>query len=294
MRERKKLLVSVSGGETSVFMAQWLWNNRQDEFEMVFVFSNTGEEDIKTLYFMKRAGEYFGFPCIWVEAVVHHGERKSNDFRIVDYKTCSKKGEPFEEIIKKHGIPNQNTPHCTRELKQVPIRKYAESIGWKDYYLAIGIRYDEADRINAKAKELKIIYPLISRDMKPMTKPMVNHWWSRQTFRLGLKGWEGNCKTCWKKSFKKLYRIANDNPEKFDFMKRMEEKYENFTPESRLIRMKSKGIEPNYPVRFFRGNKSTSDILFEAQHKEQQIKDDAMIFDLVGGEQCEIFSECGS
>ena len=34
-KNKKKLLVSFSGGETSAFMAHWLWKNKQDEFDMV-------------------------------------------------------------------------------------------------------------------------------------------------------------------------------------------------------------------------------------------------------------------
>ena len=39
---KKKLLVSFSGGETSAYMAQWLKANKSNEFEMIFVFANTG------------------------------------------------------------------------------------------------------------------------------------------------------------------------------------------------------------------------------------------------------------
>jgi hypothetical protein len=40
--KKKKLNVSFSGGETSAFMAQWLWQNKRDEYDMLFLFANTG------------------------------------------------------------------------------------------------------------------------------------------------------------------------------------------------------------------------------------------------------------
>ena len=51
---KKKLLVSFSGGETSAFMAQWLWKHKQDEYEMLFVFANTGQEKEETLQFVDK------------------------------------------------------------------------------------------------------------------------------------------------------------------------------------------------------------------------------------------------
>ena len=32
----KKLVVSFSGGETSAFMAQWLWQNKKLDYEKLF------------------------------------------------------------------------------------------------------------------------------------------------------------------------------------------------------------------------------------------------------------------
>lgn len=300
---KQKLLVSFSGGETSAYMAAWLWKYKQDEYEMIFVFANTGQENEETLRFVTHCEKEFGFPIVWVESVVHHGTRKGTTHRVVDFMTADRDGKVFEEIIKKYGIPNMATPHCTRELKQAPIKSYAKSLGWKKYYTAIGIRIDEADRMNAKAKEFRFIYPLISKSMQPMTKPKINFWWSQMPFRLQLKGYQGNCLTCWKKGNPKLYQIARENEYAFNFFGKMELRYEKYVPETRLQKMRERGELPTLPVRFFRNNKSVQNIIDESRTNIKPILDDAQKFDLptlfddidlVGGESCEVFSECGS
>lgn len=301
---KKKLLVSFSGGETSAYMAQWFWKNKHDEFDMVFVFANTGQENEETLQFIDKCSNHFGFPVIWIEAKVYHNERKSNGFKVVDFKTADRTGKVFEQIIKKHGIPNLNAPHCTRELKQIPIKAYAKSIGWDDYFTAIGIREDEADRISPKAKENKLLYPLISQSFRPMTKSKINFWWNQQPFRLDLKGYQGNCKWCWKKNIHKLYKIASENPEHFNFPVKMEQKYGEYIPESRLKLINGRGDKIELPITFFREKRSAKDILLGAKTFSKAIKDDSQNYaiqfnlfertDLVGGESCEIYAECGS
>jgi len=291
---KQKLLVSFSGGETSAYMAQWLWSHKQNEYEMIFVFANTGQENEETLFFVKQCEEYFKFPVVWIEAKVFHGQRKGNSFNLVSFDTASREGQPFEEIIKKHGIPNTTTPHCTRELKQVPIKSFAKSIGWNKYYTAIGIREDEIDRMNSKWRENRLLYPLIHNNMQPMTKPKINFWWSQQPFRLQLKGYQGNCITCWKKSDNKLYQIAKENERSFDFMGIMELKYGKYIPESRLKLMSARGELPKLPTVFFRKNRSAIDIINEAKANNFKVpQDDSTILEDFENESCEVFSMCG-
>ena len=194
---KKKLLVSFSGGETSAYMAQWLWNNKQDEYEMIFVFANTGEEMEQTLDFANKCSEYFGFPLVWIEGVFHKEVGKGTTHKIVSLETASRNGEPFEDHISTYGIPNQANPQCTNELKAIPIKSYARSLLWKKYYTAIGIRVDEIDRIDSRRKEKRFYYPLC--EDHPKTKPEINRYWKDMPFRLELKGYQGNCKWCWKK-----------------------------------------------------------------------------------------------
>lgn len=217
-----KLFISFSGGETSAYMMQWALKNLAHKYkDIVCIFANTGQENEETLSFVNRCQMFFGFDVVWVEAKVHSG-RKGSTHRVVDFLSASRNGKPFEEMIKKYGIPNQAYPHCTRELKLNPMTSYLRSIGWQagSYDTAIGIRSDEIDRVSPKRKELKLIYPLVSPH--PMTKPRINAWWDKQPFRLNLKGYEGNCKWCWKKSLRKHLTLITEHPEWYDFPEEME------------------------------------------------------------------------
>ncbi len=227
------------------------WRDQWDEVAVVF--ANTGEENEATLEFVRRCDEEFDFGAVWVEAVFHAG-KKGTTHRIVDFNTASRNGEPYLAMVQKYGIPNQNYPHCTRELKHRPMYSYIRSLGWEPstYDIAIGIRADETNRVSATAAASRIVYPLVDR--LPTTKPDVNLYWSEQPFRLELMGYEGNCKWCWKKSLRKLLTIMQDNPEKFDFPADMEPLYTRVGPEF------AKGVAAGYQRMFFRGNVSTSDL----------------------------------
>ena len=290
---KKNLLVSFSGGETSGFMAQWIKKHLEDSYDrVVYVFANTGLENEQTLEFVEQCDNYWKLNVQWVEASVNFGERKGTGYWLTDFDNARRNGQPFEAIIQKYGIPNQAFPHCTRELKQAPIKAFARD--WFDgekYDTAIGIRIDEADRMNAKAKEMRFIYPLIKQDMIPATKPMINFFWKQMHFRLELKGYQGNCTTCWKKADKKLFQIYKENPKAFDFMDRMERKYPRIGNEfDKDLTAKDRT--------FFRGNRSATDIMCQAENWKGIIKNDADEYsyqiDLLGGDSCEVFSQCGS
>jgi hypothetical protein len=295
--EKKRLLVSFSGGETSAYILMWLWMNKRDEFDMHVVFANTGQENEETLLFVKKCQDYFNIPIVWVEAIVHHGSRTGTTHKIVSYETASRNGEPFEEAIKKYMIPNLRNFICTRELKLRPIQHYSKSIGWKrgSYYTAIGIRSDEIDRVSKDRKKDMLIYPLVEYVEK--TKIDINTFWNSMPFRLNLKGYQGNCKTCWKKSWRKLGTIAVEHPEHFDFFRDMETKYSHYISEGKKH---NTSIIP--PLYFFRGNKSV-DYIFNTVVTDPNFKkagDDASVYhsmsdgqplDISNGceESCEVF-----
>lgn len=307
MKPERRLLISFSGGETSAFMTLWIlrhWRSRYDR--IVIVFANTGEENEETLDFIRLCDERLDFGTVWIEAVVNPQLGKGPGFRVVTFETASRNGEPFEAFIAKYGIPNPKFKGCTRVLKRQAIEAYCRSLGWGpgSYDLAIGIRADEIDRMTSDARDKHIVYPLVSA--RPTTKPEINTFWARQNFRLRLKGYQSNCKTCWKKSLRKLLTIMDENPSAFDFNRRMEAEYSLVGPEFIKDAAGTLPIPllPGYRRVFFRENKSTADLeaMLAAQKAAgtfRPAEDDTAILgfdfglDTGGGcgESCEVFSD---
>lgn len=249
---KQKLLISFSGGETSAYMTYKLLQTLdRDKWRIIVVFANTGKEREETLEFIKQCDERFGFNTHWVECVTNPEYRKGVSAKRVTFEKASRKGEPFKESIRKHGISNTQMSMCTRELKTRTIEAYLRKLGWKDYHRAIGIRIDEIDRINDKHKELRIIYPCVS--MFPSRKEDINLFWMQQDFRLNLKSYQGNCDCCFKKSLRKLLTIAVEEPERFDWWAEIEEEFGDYIPETRTYNGEKQT--------FFRGNLSAKEIL---------------------------------
>lgn len=114
-----------------------------------------------------------------------------------------------------------------------------------------------------------------------MTKPKINFWWSQQPFRLELKGYEGNCKDCYKKTQNKLLTIALEKPSMFDFSIRMTEKYQKYR--SYQQREGKSREELNMPVNFFRDNMTPQELIALAQSKDfTRSHNDADVYDFEG------------
>jgi hypothetical protein len=251
---KENLLISFSGGRTSACMTYWLLNNMQHKYKMVVMFANTGKEREETLEFIKECDDKLRFGTIWIESVQNHNQRKTPDFRIVNFETANRTGAPFEDMIKKHGIPNTVFKTCSRELKHYPIKNFIKkSLKWKKYKIALGIRIDEPIRLTPKDH---VIYPFAH--LHPMTKLMVNQWWHNQPFNLRLKDYEGNCDMCWKKSKRKLLTIIVEHPEYAQWWNEMEIKYGNFVPPTQ-----AKGRVT--PITFFREKESAAELIEDSQ-----------------------------
>jgi hypothetical protein len=299
---KQRLLISFSGGRTSAYMTWWIlnvWEDRRN-WEITIVFANTGLEEPETLLFVHRCAINWGIEIIWVEA--KHKDEHGNPFsekgwsvrhQVVDYFTAARAQKlvnggwswtPFEEMISVLGIPSTNSPFCSFQLKKYAIESYAESIGWTGYYKAIGIRIDEAKRVNENWEKELIKYFLI--DPNPTWKRDVVIWWRKQDFDLQVDTDLGNCGGCWKKDMPRLLRIAKAKPQKLEWWQYVTEKYGFFMPREMVK------LIP--PFNFYRGNLSPNDILQMAAKYDSLTFEQISMFSEVEketgcGESCEAF-----
>lgn len=291
---KPKLQVSFSGGRTSAYMARMIQLAKSDEFDVRYVFANTGQEHPATYDFIHNCEKHWGIDIEWIEGVTNPEKGIGMRARRVDYESACRSGQPFADYIAKYGIPNQARPGCTGYLKIRPMQSYLKNSGWKigTYSTAIGIRADEMDRMIANRTRYNIIYPLV--EWWPRRKEDILLWFKEQPFDLEIEEHQGNCTWCWKKTDRKLFTLAQDNPEFFDFPIAMEEKHGMTGPFA----------ENHGPQTFFRKHRSAKQILEVGQRGGFQRFQEGLVqqplfvapaddLDLGGGceESCEVFTE---
>jgi hypothetical protein len=253
--ERPKLRVSVSGGRTSMFMAKWCKENLGAFFDILFMFANTSREHADTYRFLEAGDRAFGLGLTLIEAVVHRTETiaKACTGKAVGYGDLRKDGSIFREVCAAYGLPNQTFKLCTRELKTNPMDKYAESIGFGDALVAIGIRADETRRVSPTATKNGIIYPLV--DFVPTTKLDVLEYFEQFDWDLRIPEHDGNCVDCHKKSDRKLQAVYVATPEVFDWSQQLDDDFKGVGPNS------IGGVRVDEPRKRWRGYRDTRELL---------------------------------
>lgn len=262
IHSKNKLFISFSGGKTSAFMTLKLLNSpliARFFSDIEVLFANTGQEHEETLKFINEFSIYYNIKVTWIESDL----QSAKGWKVVDFLSADRTGSPFYSMCEKFGIPNQTGPFCTRELKLVPMTKYLRSIGWKSgtYVTAIGIRFDELDRISKNALTSDFWYPLI--DIK-ITKKDILEFFKISAIKLNIPEHLGNCVWCWKKSDRKLFTIALQHPEYFDLPILLEDVYKN-----------SGNFSKKEDRVFFRNYRSGRDLIKEALEKDFELFTDS-------------------
>jgi 3'-phosphoadenosine 5'-phosphosulfate sulfotransferase (PAPS reductase)/FAD synthetase len=205
-------VISFSGGRTSAYM---LWRVLQSNDglpdDAIAIFANTGKEEEATLRFVQDCSEHWKVPIVWVEYLPTDPK-----FKVVDFQSAARAGEPFEALItKKNYLPNPVTRFCTIELKIRTIHRYLKSMGWEhnENMDWVGIRADEPRRAAKMEKERVPLY------IAGVTAADVGKFWEAQPFDLELpnrngKTVHGNCDLCFLKGRYQIQSLIAEKPDR--------------------------------------------------------------------------------
>ena len=108
-------------------------------------------------------------------------------------------------------LPTVALRKCTSELKVRTSERWARrALGWRKHFDVLGIRYDEPRRWRkALMEECRTEYPLVAARV---TKRMVDEFWQRSPFDLGIPSRLGNCDLCFLKGKRNLIRTIRQEP----------------------------------------------------------------------------------
>ena len=219
--------ISFSGGRTSAYMLYKVLEAHQMSLpdEAIVCFANTGKEDEATLRFVQDCSERWNVKINWIEY-----RNDEAGFKVVDFDSASRDGEPFEELIRKvQFLPNSAMRICTTHLKIRPFKKFLDSIGVHKPDQFVGIRADESRRVvkiraNPEAEGMERHLPLASAGV---VVGDVNKFWDEQPFNLGLTTFNGrtlagNCDLCYLKPASQILSLIKEKPERALWWARME------------------------------------------------------------------------
>lgn len=218
--------ISFSGGRTSAFMLYKVLEAHDMSLpeDAVVCFANTGKEDEATLKFVHDCETNWNVPIVWLEYIIEEPK-----FKIVNYHSSSKNGEPFELLIKhRKMLPNVRSRFCTAELKIRTMSRYTKSLGWDDYTNFIGIRADEPRRVAKMRPDSKREDTVMPLALSGVSKADVLDFWASQSFDLDLSVINGetiggNCDLCFLKAMPKIMTLIKQDPQKAVWWAKQEE-----------------------------------------------------------------------
>jgi len=231
--------IALSGGRTSAYMLVKILdahNGILPDYVQV-LFANTGKEMPETLAFVNDCGKELGVKITWLELakmtdVSDEGERTKfkREFKVVDFESASRNGEPFEILINAMGmIPNAVMRSCTGNLKIRVMVTYLKSIGYESPWMQyVGIRGDEqrrAKKIHGRTEEGHETFCPLWVD--GVTAKEVGDFWSSMPWDLnlpnnnGVTDW-GNCDLCFLKGKTKRASIIRERPDLADWWIKIE------------------------------------------------------------------------
>ncbi|TQJ97284.1 hypothetical protein [Achromobacter sp. SLBN-14] len=224
-------LIQFSGGRTSAYMLRQILDAHEGKLpdDVHVAFQNTGKEREETLAFIEECSQRWRVPITWMEwDGFENGSRSRCLFRIVDFTTASRDGEPFERMMDALGLlPNPVARTCTANLKVKTSKAWMIARGYVEWDSVMGIRADEPTRIarlsNPKRDNSAGI-PYLPLARSRVRKADVLAFWGAQAFdlRLDPAGDLGNCDLCFLKSRAKVVAAIRREPARHVWWARQE------------------------------------------------------------------------
>ena len=268
LKDNKNIFCSVSAGYSSVMMAikikEWY-----PDHNIIYAMANVSKERAESLHFMNECDKYFGLNITWIEAVFNMKSGDGVDFKIVSYKELKRDGEIYEQGIKKLGIASKINPWCNRDMKIVPLKKFADSIfGLNNYSIAVGLRSDEMDRVKDAYLTNNTFYPLLDNGITTKER---NKFWKDKPIQITIPAYKGNCDMCFKKSNRKLMTIINEEPDIINWWEEMTVKYSKIPIEGKDS---YNYYAENGGMNFFRNNISIQELVNMASNPFRKMTDE--------------------
>lgn len=215
--------ICFSGGRTSAYMLHCILEANGGLPDGVHVtFQNTGKEREETLGFIQACADSWQVPITWLEwdGFVPPGRNKSL-FRVVNFETASREGEPFDALTTALGyLPNPTQRLCTAYLKIKTGEAFMRSLGYDEWANVMGIRADEPSRVSrlrSPGRDNSGGDPVLPLADTGVTKRIVGEFWKGQPFDLELQNIdgvtpEGNCDLCFLKGVNSVYSQIRKEP----------------------------------------------------------------------------------
>lgn len=215
--------LKFSGGRTSAYMLHLLLAAHGGKLPpgVLVIFNNTGKEEEATLRFIRECAERLGIDIVWLEYTAGPG------FRVVDFSTASRRGEPFEAVIAQRmtsddaGLPNRVARYCSSEMKTRTTHRYLRSLGWTEWDSLTGIRADEPKRVhtvrsNPHPESVDETLRIPLADLGVGARDVGAFWarnaWDLELPNVGGKTMHGNCDLCFLKPSAQVLSLIAERP----------------------------------------------------------------------------------
>lgn len=208
MTEKKKQIVSFSGGRTSAYLCYLLKKQYGDD--LIAIFNDTGAEHPETYKFIKKVDKWLDLKLIVLEADINQQKGIGTSYIQKSVADIGWNLTTFEKMIKKYNAFGALIRVCTNILKITPTNKYIKEHIGDNHNLWLGIRADEPKRLKNRRHNIKFL-----ADISNFNKDKIIRFWGRQSFNLNLPEYMGNCIFCPVKSVSRVSLAVKDTDNKY-------------------------------------------------------------------------------